>query len=198
MYLPKEKVVANHTFHKIHCNILSCRETMRSYELICLNTPHMWYVCYESAGRHTVDRKPSRPQKFHNQATLTTYVHCKLYEEVTVWCEGGKGPFMGEVPNVCVETEISSAMQISLCVVKKTTKINVGCAQMAHDLVSPSSCKENITKDKTEELKNRCRSPHEETEISSAMSIKTLADVIVGCKNNKCGLSTCGARPCET
>lgn len=89
MYLPKEKVVANHTFHKIHCNILSCRETMRSYELICLNTPHMWYVCYESAGRHTVDRKPSRPQKFHNQATLTTYVHCKLYEEVTVWCEGG-------------------------------------------------------------------------------------------------------------
>jgi len=95
------------------------------------------------------------------------------------------------------ETEISSAMQISLCVVKKTTKINVGCAQMAHDLVSPSSCKENITKDKIEELKNRCRSPHEETEISSAMSIKTLADVIVGCKNNKCGLSTDGARPCE-
>ena len=64
---------------------------------------------------------------------------------------------------------------------------------MAHDLVSPSSCKENITKDKTEELKNRCRSPHEETEISSAMSIKTLADVIVGCKNNKCGLCTDGA-----
>jgi len=53
---------------------------------------------------------------------------------------------MGEAPNVCVEeTEISSAMQISLCVV---TKINVGCAQMAHDLVSPSSCKESITKDK--------------------------------------------------
>ena len=47
---------------------------------------------------------------------------------------------------------------------------------MAHDLVSP--------KDKIEELKNRCRSPHatyEETEISSAMSIETFADVIVGC-----------------
>lgn len=34
------------------------------------------------------------------------------------------GPFTCEVPNVCVEeTEISSAMQISLCVVKKQQKL---------------------------------------------------------------------------
>ena len=39
------------------------------------------------------------------------------------------------------------------------------CGDMAHDLVSP--------KNKVEELKNRCRSPHE--------TYETLADVIVGC-----------------